>query len=82
MNKEQPKVVGAGTSLNKEYWKSKEASYPPVYSVRGIRAYDELQTVVTEVGQVKQTVTTSYTYFVMNSGIMLWIQHVMEVFYV
>jgi len=30
---------------------------PPVYSLRGIRAYEELQIVVTEVGQVKQTVT-------------------------
>jgi len=26
MNNEQPKVVGAGTSVNKEYWKSKAAS--------------------------------------------------------
>ena len=33
------------------------ASNSAVYSFRGIRAYDELQTVVTEVGQVKQTVT-------------------------
>ena len=31
-----------------------------VYSLRGIRAYDELQIVVTEVGQVKQTVTDMY----------------------
>ena len=30
---------------------------PPVYSLRGIRAYDELQIVVTEVGKVKPTVT-------------------------
>ena len=30
---------------------------PPVYSLRGIRAYDEPQIVVTEAGQVKQTVT-------------------------
>jgi len=30
----------------------------PVYSLRGIRAYDELQIVVTEVQQVKQTVTS------------------------
>jgi len=29
----------------------------PVYSLRGIRAYDKLWIVVTEVGQVKQTVT-------------------------
>ena len=33
---------------------------PPVYSLRGIRAYDELQIVVTEIGQVKQTVTYVY----------------------
>jgi len=26
MNNEQPKVVGAGTSVNKEFWKSKAAS--------------------------------------------------------
>jgi len=26
MNNEQPKVVGAGTSVSKEYWKSKAAS--------------------------------------------------------
>jgi len=26
MNNEQPKVLGAGTSLNKEYWKSNTAS--------------------------------------------------------
>ena len=30
---------------------------PPVYSLRGIRAYDELQIAVIEVGKVKQTVT-------------------------
>jgi len=64
MNNEQPNVVGAGTescgirtSVNKEYWKSKAASNYPVYSFREIRAYDELQIIVTEVGQVKQMVT-------------------------
>jgi len=64
MNNEQPEGVGAGTkscgvrtSVNKEYWKSEAASNSPVYSLRGIRAYDELQIVVTEVEQVKQTVT-------------------------
>jgi len=64
MNNEQPNVVGAGTkscgvrtSVNKEYWKSKAASNSFCISLRGIRAYGELQLVVTEVGQVKQTVT-------------------------
>ena len=38
--------------------RAKQLLIPPVYSLRGIRAYDELQIVVTEVGQVKQTVTT------------------------
>ena len=34
---------------------------PPVYSLRGIRAYDELQTfVAAEVEQVKQTVTVAH----------------------
>ena len=59
MNNEQPKVVGAGSSLNKEYRESKVASNSSLYSLRGIRAYDELQIVVTEDGQVKQTVTPS-----------------------
>jgi len=64
MSNERPKIVGGGTkscgvqtSVNKEYWKSKAASNSPVYSFRGIRAYDELQIVVNEVGQVKQMVT-------------------------
>jgi len=68
MKNEQPKVVGAGTkshgartSVNKEYWKSKAASNSPVYSLRGIRAYDELQIVVTEVRQIKQMVTVQTT---------------------
>jgi len=50
---------GAGTSANKEYWKSKAASNSPVYFLRGIRAYDELRIVVTEVLQIKQTLTRS-----------------------
>jgi len=64
MNNEQPKVVGGGTkscgvhtSVNEEYWKSKVASNSPVYSLRGICDYDELQIVVTKVRQVKQMVT-------------------------
>jgi len=36
--------------------RAKRVLSPPVYSLRGIRAYDELQIVVTEVGQVKETV--------------------------
>jgi len=38
---------------------AKRLLIPPVYSLRGIRAYDELQIVVTEVGQIKQMVTLS-----------------------
>jgi hypothetical protein len=64
MNSEQSKVVGAATkscgirtSANKEYRQSKAVSNSFVYSLRGIRAYDELQIVVTEVRQVKQMVT-------------------------
>ena len=34
--------------------REKRLKIPPVYSFRGIRAYDELQTFATEVGQVKQ----------------------------
>ena len=37
--------------------RAKQLLIPPVYYLRGIRAYDELQIVVTEVGQVKRTVT-------------------------
>ena len=39
--------------------RAKQLLIPPVYCLRGTRAYDELQIVVTEVGQVKQTVTLS-----------------------
>jgi hypothetical protein len=63
-NNEQPSVVGAGTkscgvrtSVNKEHLKSKATSNSPVYCLRQISAYGELQTAVTEVGQVKQTAT-------------------------
>ena len=37
--------------------RAKRLLIAPVYSLRGIRAYDELQKVVTEVGQVRQAVT-------------------------
>ena len=37
--------------------RAKRFLIPPVYFLRGIRACDELQIVVTEVGQVTQTVT-------------------------
>jgi len=64
MNNEQPKVVragtkscGVGTSVNKEYQKSKAASNSPVYCLRGNSACDELQKIVTEVMQVKHMVT-------------------------
>jgi len=61
MNNEQPNVgagtksCGVGTSVKKKSTeRGKRLKIPPVYSFRGIRAYDELQTVATEVGQVKQ----------------------------
>ena len=38
--------------------RAKRLLIPAVYSLREIRAYDELRIAVTEVGQVKQTVTT------------------------
>jgi len=37
--------------------RAKRLVIPPVYSLRGIGAYDELQIVVNEVGQVKRMVT-------------------------
>jgi len=37
--------------------RAKGVLIPPVYSLRAIRTYDELQAVVTEVGQVKQMIT-------------------------
>ena len=39
--------------------RAKRFLIPPVYCLRGIRAYDELQIVVTEVREVTQTVTTT-----------------------
>ena len=41
--------------------RAKRPLIPPVYSLRRIRAYDELQIIVTEVGQFKQTVTPQMT---------------------
>ena len=38
MNSEQPEVVGAGKSHNKEYLKSKAPFHSPAYSLRGIHA--------------------------------------------
>jgi putative heme degradation protein len=58
MNYEQPKVFGVRTSVNKVYLKNKAASNSYSKLLEGFRAYDELQIVVTEDGQVKQTVTT------------------------
>ena len=67
----EPKIVGAGTNgcwcwnqkllvLEphgiKNTKRAKRLLIPPVCSLRGIRAYYELQMVVTEVGQVKRTV--------------------------
>jgi len=34
--------------------RAKRLLVPPIYSLRGIRAYDELQIVVTEVAQVNR----------------------------
>jgi len=50
MEQRATKRVGSG--------RTKQLQIPPVYSLSGIRAYDELQIVVTEVRQVRQTVTT------------------------
>ena len=86
---EQPKVVGAGTkscgagtSLNKEYWNSKAASDSScIFLERDLCLW--LATNSCNRSQACQTDGfTTYTSFVTNSGIMLWIQHVMEVFYV
>jgi hypothetical protein len=60
MNYEQPNVFGVGTSVNKVYLKSKAASNSYSKFLEGDpclrRATNTV--VVTEVGQVKQTVTT------------------------
>jgi len=57
MNNEQPKVVVLERQPIKSTERAKRPSVLTVYSLRGISAYDELQVVVNEVGQVKQTVT-------------------------
>jgi len=53
----EPKVVVFEPQWIKSTERAKLLLIPPVYSLRGIRADDKLQIVVTEVGQVKQTVT-------------------------
>ena len=53
----EPNVVVQENRWIKSTERAKRLLIPPVYSFRGIRAYDELQIAVTEVGQVKQTVT-------------------------
>jgi hypothetical protein len=58
MKNEQLKVVVLEPQRIKSIERAKQLLIPPVFSLRGIRAYDELRIVVTEVGQVKQTVTT------------------------
>jgi len=59
MNNEQLKVGVLEPQPIKSTERAKRLLIPPVYSLREIRAYDELQIVVTKVGQVKQTVTAS-----------------------
>jgi len=57
------------TSVNKEYWKSNAASNSAVYSLRGTRAYEELQKVVTE---ARASQTDGYTTItVVSSDIVL-----------
>ena len=53
---EQLKVVVFEPQWKKSTERAERLLIPPVYSLRGIRVYDELQIAVTEVGQVKQTV--------------------------
>jgi len=53
----EPKVVVLEHQWIKSTEKAKRLLIPPAYSLRGIRAYDGLQIVVTEVGQVRQTAT-------------------------
>ena len=59
--------VSFGTSPNKElqksHWKSRVASISPRIFLEEIRAYDELQIVVTEVGQVTKMVTVPISKF-------------------
>lgn len=49
--------------------RAKRPLMPPVHYLRAIRAYSELQTVVTGVGQVKQTATIqTHTLRICNSN--------------
>jgi len=59
-NNEQPKESVLESQRIKSIERAKRLLISPVHSLRGIRAYDELQIVVTEVGQVRQTVTALY----------------------
>jgi len=51
--------------------RAKRLLVPPVHSLRGILAYDELQIVVTEVVQVKQAVTSNIEEIYANRNITL-----------
>ena len=53
----EPKVVVLEPQWIKSTERAKRPLIPPVYPLRGISAYDELQIVVADVGQGKQTVT-------------------------
>ena len=59
----QPNVVVLEPQWIKSNERAKRFLISPVYSLRGIHAYDELQIVVTEVGQVKQMVTAHAVQF-------------------
>ena len=48
------KLVSSGISANRVTERAERLPIPPVYSLRGIRAYDKLQIVVTEVRQVRR----------------------------
>ena len=52
-NNEQPREVVPKSQRIKSYRRAKQLLIPPAYSLRGIRAYDELQIAVTETRQVK-----------------------------
>ena len=54
------KLLVLGHQAIKRIERAKRHLIPPVCSLRAIRAYDDLQTFVTEVGQVTQTVTQCY----------------------
>ena len=60
MNNEQPKLVGAGISVNKEYRKSNAASDSSCVFLERDPCLRRATVVVTEVGQVKQKVTIDY----------------------